>query len=1453
MVEDNVGGIGYKVRVSGDVDQFLRNMDAAQKKMDSLASRVDDLEKKVAGSFKQIESASKSGSSGITKGMEDIQKSITPSIGRLEDLTAMYRRVREASSDIDQSGDSFEKAGRAMQAYKTQMESGFESTQQMNESTSRLKAELSEIERDLKKQEAAYVAMEKSVGNAERQVATLVSRLQQFDDSEEPINELTEALERYRNNMENAAGDSRLTTQANEEFKNSMHQVKLQAEESGKSIGGLGAQQQEMIKSLQNTSKAIVLALGPLSEYAARVTAFTSLVRTNTFAIATFTATIVSMGVTLSSSIQAGMEFERQMLGIEAALVATGRESEVSVEKLNALAESIAEATLSGTQETRQAITILSTFGNLSVDLFEDILEAAQGISSAFGSGLTANVRLLARALEEPSRSLDSLRRVGIQFTGQQRAQIEQFERFGRTADAQNIIFERFAAFQSLARKEAEGLAGAIDTFQERILKSYEAISANVGINESLAAGFASLGDMVQTFSENIEFFAPIMDAFKAIIDGAAGLMKLMGDNINLTANAALVLFSVIAAKGATALLMLAGRLLSLNTIMATTTGVITGKIAVLTTLTTSLRTAAGAATLLRASIAPILGVTIALTAIMASQRRETEGLDYAYRSLNRTTEASQKAQGLLAQSAELVGDALIRNVRATSAILEQEYEKQLRGVEGLFKGIQDSVNQIGRGRQQGLLGFTSRDVAMTTQQIQSLEKRVEETFKTMRAGGQVSEDVLKTLSKDLKDAGIEADLNGKSFDEWTIALNNSAAAIERNESRLDALTKQMQETGTAFEASALAEIIQKDFGDAFSTLEGTMSSVGTIMIQAMLNTGDTISEVADRIIQPKAEQIEAAFQSMIDSAATEKQANALRQQLATAMSILDEETRKLVNSMGDLDGAMNRIENRDFNRYLEDITHNIRIWTASTEDARRQAEGLRDVESAYRGLADQVGFIGDEVSLTGEMISQTQAIAERLGKTVIIDPNAEDVAQQLDNALRTLAGTMVSLEQQGRKNEESFRATSREAKKKEHNIDSLLSTYQEYNDILAQNIAMQEGGSDALDAVRDLQAQEEAIRGIERAMEDMTQESFERFLSKTGMSASSVDELREKLIGLSRQSYQAEIQIQAALNVEEFFADQRSEIEQLSSQFASLMQDAMTAGDGEAFFGLAELYEKELRDMEARAKEIVVSPFSDLDTLQADFEARRELLAEMYDIDSQQYADHLEALKKHEKEAEIGMTLQRNMQNTADIMGGAMDAMRNMNRDNAREFQILAVAQAAIAQGLAIARSWSDLGPIAGPIMAGVAAASIGSQIAAMKSQSFSTGGYVSGEGGSTADRIPAMLSDGEYVINSAAVRRLGLENLEMMNQGKMPLLATGGAVGYVPTSQPGGGDVIITINDYSTGSKEYERRESITPEGKREVQIMIRDSMKQAVRNGELDSEFNSAYGISRRGKKR
>ena len=76
-----------------------------------------------------------------------------------------------------------------------------------------------------------------------------------------------------------------------------------------------------------------------------------------------------------------------------------------------------------------------------------------------------------------------------------------------------------------------------------------------------------------------------------------------------------------------------------------------------------------------------------------------------------------------------------------------------------------------------------------------------------------------------------------------------------------------------------------------------------------------------------------------------------------------------------------------------------------------------------------------------------------------------------------------------------------------------------------------------------------------------------------------------------------------------------------------------------------------------------------------------------------------------------------------------------------------------------------------------------------------FATGGFVSGSGSGTSDSIPAMLSNGEYVIRSAAVDRIGVGTLNRLN--RVGHFADGGYVGSGGSGGGFGPSIVVNIEN--------------------------------------------------------
>jgi len=105
-------------------------------------------------------------------------------------------------------------------------------------------------------------------------------------------------------------------------------------------------------------------------------------------------------------------------------------------------------------------------------------------------------------------------------------------------------------------------------------------------------------------------------------------------------------------------------------------------------------------------------------------------------------------------------------------------------------------------------------------------------------------------------------------------------------------------------------------------------------------------------------------------------------------------------------------------------------------------------------------------------------------------------------------------------------------------------------------------------------------------------------------------------------------------------------------------------------------------------------------------------------------------------------------------------------------------------------------------------------------------SGGYIRGPGSGTSDSIPAMLSNGEFVVNARAARKYG-GVLDAINNGRTLRLADGGLVSATSMMGPA-----MTANR-SLGKSEQQININITGDISRQTRAEI-ISMLPSITNG-------------------
>ncbi len=183
---------------------------------------------------------------------------------------------------------------------------------------------------------------------------------------------------------------------------------------------------------------------------------------------------------------------------------------------------------------------------------------------------------------------------------------------------------------------------------------------------------------------------------------------------------------------------------------------------------------------------------------------------------------------------------------------------------------------------------------------------------------------------------------------------------------------------------------------------------------------------------------------------------------------------------------------------------------------------------------------------------------------------------------------------------------------------------------------------------------------------------------------------------------------------------------------------------------------------------------------------ARTELQQQEYEKQRAMYEEHEEArrtiLEYYEKDRDgirqkylkREQARQRELlEGTADMFGDLADIARAYGRKGFETWKRLSMIQAILdgLQAVQSAYAWGmkyggSAAPLVAAAAAAVATAKTAANVAEIEAQTYAYGGYVSGPGSSTSDSIPALLSNGEYVISAQAARG-NLDLLHAINHG--------------------------------------------------------------------------------------
>ena len=152
---------------------------------------------------------------------------------------------------------------------------------------------------------------------------------------------------------------------------------------------------------------------------------------------------VASSQIQLSKqSEEAYIKQEVSVARLGAVLNATGAKTWTTIKSLTDMADSIRRETGRSTEEIMQMQSVLLGFTSITGENFERLVHNMVNMADVMGGSLTGSVNIFGKALENPSKSLNSLTKQGFTFNEEQKRMVQVLEETGRLQEAQVIYLE---------------------------------------------------------------------------------------------------------------------------------------------------------------------------------------------------------------------------------------------------------------------------------------------------------------------------------------------------------------------------------------------------------------------------------------------------------------------------------------------------------------------------------------------------------------------------------------------------------------------------------------------------------------------------------------------------------------------------------------------------------------------------------------------------------------------------------------------------------------------------------------------------------------------------------------------------------------------------------------------------------------------------------------------------
>ncbi len=292
------------------------------------------------------------------------------------------------------------------------------------------------------------------------------------------------------------------------------------ATSASKAVGGIGNNAQDATRSLNN--------LG------ANGSRMDKLKTSLTEVKLAFGAVGVMAADYLKGAVDSAVKSQKVTANLEATIKSTGGAAGMTAKQVEDMAGGFAKTTLFGGDAIKTGDAMLLTFTNIGKDVLPGATDAMLNMAQKMGTDPVASAVQLGKALNDPSKGLTALTRVGVTFTDQQKKQIESMQKAGNIAGAQKIILKELSTeFGGQATAATKTYDGQLQMMN----KSLAGVKKSIGIAvlpylqmmvEKIQGIITPIADFIQKNSQLVAVILSATTAFGLFVGGAGLVQKVL-------------------------------------------------------------------------------------------------------------------------------------------------------------------------------------------------------------------------------------------------------------------------------------------------------------------------------------------------------------------------------------------------------------------------------------------------------------------------------------------------------------------------------------------------------------------------------------------------------------------------------------------------------------------------------------------------------------------------------------------------------------------------------------------------------------------------------------------------------------------------------------------------------------------------------------------------------------